>query len=253
VAGSFGSDAARYDRTRPGYPDELVERIVGASPGRRVLDVGIGTGIAARQFRAAGCRVEGVDVDERMAALARARGFDVEVAAFESWDPGGRAFDIVVAAQAWHWVDPVAGATKAASVLRPGGRLAAFWNVFDPPAEIWQALEAVYRRVLPEGTFGGLVTGIDAYRAILDAAAEGIRASGAFVAPDEWRVDWVRHYGRDEWLEQVPTFGGFAQFDPPVQDALLEGFGAAVDRVGGSFSMGYAAVAVTASLPAPSR
>ncbi|MCW2935319.1 MAG: hypothetical protein JWM19_6281 [Actinomycetia bacterium] len=30
-----------------------------------------------------------------------------------------------VAAQAWHWVDPVAGAAKAAVVLRPGGRLAA--------------------------------------------------------------------------------------------------------------------------------
>jgi SAM-dependent methyltransferase len=67
VAESFGSVAERYDRARPGYPAALVERIVAASPGPRVLDVGCGTGIAARQFQAAGCRVLGVDPDPRMA------------------------------------------------------------------------------------------------------------------------------------------------------------------------------------------
>ncbi len=46
------------------------------------------------------------------------------MAAFEAWDPAGREFDAVISGQSWHWVDPVAGAAKAAQVLRPGGRLA---------------------------------------------------------------------------------------------------------------------------------
>jgi len=54
VAESFGSDAERYDRTRPRYPDAMVDRIVAASPGPDMLDVGCGTGIEARQFQAAG-------------------------------------------------------------------------------------------------------------------------------------------------------------------------------------------------------
>ena len=87
VAESFGSEAERYDRARPSYPSELVDRIVEASPGRDFLDVGIGTGIAARQFRKAGCRVLGVDVDDRMAEVARRSGFEVEVSSFEAWDP----------------------------------------------------------------------------------------------------------------------------------------------------------------------
>jgi SAM-dependent methyltransferase len=86
--------------------------------------VGCGTGIAARQFQAAGCRVLGVDPDARMADLARRGGIEVEVARFEAWDPAGRDFDAVIAGQAWHWVDPVAGAAGAARALRPGGRLA---------------------------------------------------------------------------------------------------------------------------------
>src|SRR5579885_545066 len=63
IAESFGADAERYDRARPRYPSAVVELVLGLSPGREVLDVGIGTGIAADQFRAKGCRVFGVDVD----------------------------------------------------------------------------------------------------------------------------------------------------------------------------------------------
>src|SRR6516165_3628332 len=149
VAESFGSDAERYDRARPGYPGALVERIVAASPGLDVLDVGCGTGIAARQFQAAGCRVLGIDPDARMAGLARQSGIEVEVAKFEAWDPADREFDAVVAGQAWHWVDPVAGAAKAGLALRPGGRLAVFWNVFQPPPDVGEAFAAAYRRVQP--------------------------------------------------------------------------------------------------------
>src|SRR5580693_6138178 len=146
VAESFGGDAERYDRARPDYPGALVRRIIAASPGRNVLDVGCGTGIEARQFRAAGCTVLGVEPDARMAAFARGSGIEVEVATLEAWDPAGRQFDAVIAGTAWHWVDPVAGAAQAARVLRPGGRLALFWNSFRPPPGLGEAFAAVFRR-----------------------------------------------------------------------------------------------------------
>jgi len=38
------------------------------------------------------------------------------------------AYDLLVSAQAWHWVDPVVAMPKAAALLRPGGTLALFWN-----------------------------------------------------------------------------------------------------------------------------
>ncbi len=86
VAETFGTDAERYDRTRPRYPDALVERIVAEAPGPDLLDVGCGTGIEARQFQAAGCTVLGVEPDGRMADFARRAGVEVEVATFEAWD-----------------------------------------------------------------------------------------------------------------------------------------------------------------------
>ena len=77
----------------------------------------------------------------------------MDVARFEDWDPDGRRFDAVVAGQTWHWIDPVAGAAKAAEVLRPGGRLALFWNVMDLPPEIARAFAEVYVRIAPDLPF----------------------------------------------------------------------------------------------------
>ena len=252
VAESFGSDAERYDRARPSYPGALVERIVAASPGPDVLDVGCGTGIAARQFQAAGCRVLGVDPDARMAGLARQSGIEVEVATFEAWDPAGRDFDAVIAGQAWHWVDPVAGAAKAAQALRPDGRLAVFWNVLQAPPHLGEALAGVYRRVQPGLPFDPWARPVlDAYLTMGGVAADGIRRAGAFGEPEQWRFDWDRPYTRDEWLEQVPTFGGHSQIARATMAELLAGIGAAIDAMGGSFTGHYTTLAVTAARTAP--
>jgi SAM-dependent methyltransferase len=150
VAESFGAHAERYDRARPGYPDELIGRIVAASPGCAVLDIGCGTGIASRLFQAAGSRVLGLDPDARMVELARRWGLEAEVAAFEDWEPAGRTFDAAVCAQAWHWIDPQAGAAQAARALRPDGILAIFWNAGLPPAPVTAAFARIYGRLAPE-------------------------------------------------------------------------------------------------------
>jgi SAM-dependent methyltransferase len=250
VAESFGSDAERYDRTRPRYPGALIDRIIAESPGRDILDVGCGTGIVARQFLASGCRVLGVDPDARMVEFARRRGLEAEVAKFEDWDAAGREFDAVVAGMTWHWVDQVAGAAKAATVLRPGGRLALFWNASEPPSELGEAFAAVHRRVLPpDSPLGrGGAPGLDTYAAVMCGKAEdGIRQASGFGGAQRWRFDWDRSYTRDEWLELVPTFGGIGGWLPAeTLRELLAGIGHVIDQAGGSFTVHYAAVAVTA-------
>ena len=251
IAESFGSDAERYDRARPRYPDPMVERIVAASPGPDVLDVGCGTGIEARQFQAAGCMVLGVEPDARMADFARRTGVQVEVATFETWESAGRAFDAVIAGTAWHWVDPVAGAAKAAQVLRPGGRLAPFHHVFQSPPEVMEALAKVYRRVVPDSPFNLSSqlarSALDTYQPLFAKIADGIREVGGFSDPEQWRFDWEQSYTRDAWLDQMPTHGALTQLPPDKLAEVLKGVGTAIDAMGGSFTMRYATVAVTAA------
>ena len=132
-AGSFGDDAAQYDRTRPTYPAALIDDLVAGGPAR-VLDVGAGTGIVSRLLLARGCEVLAIDPDERMAELARASGVVVEPGTFEEWSPDGRVFDLVVAGQSWHWVHPDRGSAKARSVsaLRPSTSIGASSRVSEP-------------------------------------------------------------------------------------------------------------------------
>lgn len=250
AAQSFGSDAERYDRARPRYPGALVDRIVAGSPGPDVLDVGCGTGIVARQFQAAGCGVLGVEPDARMADLARKFGVEVDVSTFEAWDPAGREFDAVVTGQTWHWIDPVAGAAKAALALRPGGRLAAFWNVAQVPSDVAEAFATVYQRVIPDSPFNlqDLTTpALDGYGVLFTKAADGIREVGGFSDPEQWRFDWEQPYTRDTWLDQLPTQGAFTQLPSDKLAQVLAGVGAAIDAKGGSFTMRYTTVAVTAT------
>lgn len=251
MARSFGGDAHAYDRARPGYPDALIARIVAASPGPDVLDVGCGTGIAARQLQAAGCTVLGVEPDARMAEVARSRGLPVEIATFEAWQPAGRAFDAVVAAQSWHWVDPVAGAGKAAQVLRPGGRLAIFGHVYEPPPAVAGPFAAAFARAVPDSPFAGRAAAarspLDQYQAVYARVADSLRATGRYADPEPLRHDEQRTYTRDAWLALLPTTGGLTRLEHDRLAPILDAVGAAIDALGGSFTMTFTTLGVTAA------
>ncbi|GHH40011.1 class I SAM-dependent methyltransferase [Lentzea cavernae] len=245
IAESFGVDPARYDRTRADYPQAVVERVAGLE----LLDVGCGTGIVARQFLAAGRAVLGVEPDPRMASFAQGTGVEVEVATFEEWDPAGRTFDAVVSGTAWHWVDPVAGAAKAARVLRPGGVLAPFGNVHALPPAVAEALATTYRRLAPGSPLAvgrSEVPVRDAYRGLYARAADGIREAGGFDEPVLWRHDWERTYSRDELLDLVPTSGGLTTLPPDRLAEVLAAIGAAVDEMDGTVTLPYATWGLTA-------
>jgi SAM-dependent methyltransferase len=242
-ARSFGEVARAFDHARPSYPPALFDDLLVDDP-RTVLDVGCGTGIAASLLAARGCEVLGVEVDERMASVAHAKGISVEVAAFESWDDRGRRFDLLGCGQAWHWIDPRGGALKAAEVLSPGGRIGCFWNFGDPPAEVREALKPVYRRLAPELETDSVVLGNMTSR--FEVAARELTASGGFEDVDLRRFPWSKTYGTAEWIAVVATHSDHLALPGPQLDALLAAVGSAIDSLGGSFEMAYRTMLVTA-------
>jgi SAM-dependent methyltransferase len=186
----FGQQAEAYDRFRPTYPEAVIDELLGPLPvGLDVLDVGCGTGIASRQMARRGAKVLGVELAPRMAEIARDQGVEVEIAAFEGWSSAGRTFDRVTSAQAWHWLDFPIATAKAASVLRPGGRLCLIWNAGYQPDDLADALDEVYANVVPRGghrLFRGYAADRSSdMRAGLGAEMAAISAVPDFDAPAE--------------------------------------------------------------------
>jgi SAM-dependent methyltransferase len=192
--------------------------------------------------------VLGVEPDARMADFARAAGLPVEVSTFEAWEPAGRKFDTVVAAQSWHWIDPVAGALKAAEVLRPNGRVAIFGHVFEPPPEVAEPFAAAFRTVVPDSPFSNQPARrpVEMYQAMCAKVADSLRQTDQFREPEQWRFDWEQLYARAQWLDLLPTTGGLTQLPPDQLTEILDAVGRAIDSLGGRFTMQYIALATIA-------
>jgi SAM-dependent methyltransferase len=247
----FDQEAERYDRRRPRYPDEVIDALLGPEPsGLEVLDVGCGTGIAARAMAARGAKVLGVELAPRMASIARRHGLDVEIGAFEEWDAAGRRFDRVTCAQAWHWLDMPAATLKAATVLRPNGRLGLMWNGGAHPDDLADALEDVYASVVPSGTHR-LFRGYGANRSSdvrdgLTGVVEAIRSTPAFDPVTEQWYPWTLRFKRDEWLDLLRSSSEYAALEANLRQRLLDAVATTIDEYGGSFAMQFETVLFTA-------
>ena len=146
----FNRLAADY-AARPGYPEPLVDRLqaLAGGPGARVAELGAGTGLLALALAQAGARVHAVEPARAMLEALRTRaagaGLDrparpgeasgpaplvapgavsaVHATAEATGLPGG-AFDLVVLADALHWVDAASAGREASRLLAPGGVVA---------------------------------------------------------------------------------------------------------------------------------
>jgi SAM-dependent methyltransferase len=131
-ATSFGAAARAYERGRPPYPPRALTWLL--PPGTpRVLDLGAGTGKLTRQLHGLGLHVTAVDPSDGMRRELNRVLPDLPALAGTAEDiplPDA-SVDVVLVAQAWHWVDPARAVPEVARVLSPGGRLGLVWNVRD--------------------------------------------------------------------------------------------------------------------------
>ena len=129
----------------------------------------------------------------------------MEISSFESWDPNGRTYDLLLAANSWHWLDPAVSYAKAWEVLRPGGHLA-IWgasHVFpDGGDPFFRDLQDVYDEIgdplSPDVSWprpGELV----------DISTE-IELTGLFAIVLVRHHDWEVVYDADGYLALLNTF-----------------------------------------------
>jgi SAM-dependent methyltransferase len=233
---AFGRVADAYDRFRPGYPAALLDDVLALAPAMppRILEAGAGTGRASLLLAARGARVTAVEPDPEMAAVARRRAGEAGVAdrielveaAFEASDPAPGAYDLVTAAQAWHWVDPQAGPATARRALRPGGALCVWWNrPGDLEGPVWDAVHAAYATHAPALE----------RRTALHRRPVGEQALAPAEGFGPWthrHYDWVARYAAADYAALVGTHSDHLLLPEEQRAALADAIRAAIEDAG---------------------
>jgi demethylmenaquinone methyltransferase/2-methoxy-6-polyprenyl-1,4-benzoquinol methylase len=136
----YGNQARTYDNTRAASPSVLAplrEALSGAH-GRRLLDVGGGTGNYAAALRDEGWEPVVADRSPDMLARARAKGLETVEADAEDLPFADASFDAVMCVSMLHHVpDRPRALREQRRVLRPGGRLAVVVYAREDIADAW--------------------------------------------------------------------------------------------------------------------
>ena len=224
---TFDQAAQLYQYARPEYPEELFNRLMdvtGLRSGDQVLEVGAGPGKATLPLARRGLRITAIEPGPALASQARHNlsGYPVEVveARFEDWAGPPGSFAAVVAATAWHWVDPQVRYRTAARALRPGGHLV-IWgaqHVFPVGGDpFFVELQEVYDALgetLPEDARW------PAPGELAELTAE-IEESSLFniVAVDHF--DWTVDYTAEAYIDLLRTFSGHIAMPTADRDQLF--------------------------------
>jgi SAM-dependent methyltransferase len=228
-----------YDRVRPGYPDELfadLGTITGLDERSSVVEVGCGTGQATRSLAALGCSVTAIEPGAEMAAVARQRlatfgNVNVETSTFEEWDDRGGRFHVLVAASAWHWVDPSIGWPRAHDVLHPGGWMALLGHVVvrrPGEPEVYAETADLHERFSPGNPGWGHPPLEDEVRAT-DQGGGLVEDPGGLFGPTT--VRWyptVQWFNGDGFADLLGSTSLYRSLDREVREPLL---GAIAERI----------------------
>lgn len=155
----YSAVAASYDRVRPRYGHQLLNEALGLAAianHSRLLEIGCGPGTATVDLARKGLQITALEPGQAAYALAQEHCapfplVSVVNTTFEEWTPPAEPFDAVLAATAWHWIDPAIAYTKAAQCLKPQGALLLLWNTPpQPDRETYENLGPIYSDIAPE-------------------------------------------------------------------------------------------------------
>jgi SAM-dependent methyltransferase len=229
---SFDRNAALYDAVRPGYHPGVLDELRAHVAGTHVLEVGAGPGKATELLARGGYTVTAVEPGAQLCAILRAKALpDLQVVQARFEEVRFHDFDLVLAAQSWHWMpeDKYARAAAAAPAL------AILFNEKAPlERELRAELDGIYDRHFPPRA--------RPRDEVAETRAEyvaEIAASGLYGAPHVAELPWTERYPAARYLELLSTYSDHAVLPLATRDPLFADIAAAIDQRGGTIEIPY--------------
>ena len=205
---AFGRAAREYELGRPGWPEELLDRVVGGlglGPEASVLDLGAGTGKLTRALVPRFTRVVAVEPDDAMRAVLEevVPGAESLAGSGESIPLGDDEVDAVFSAEAFHWFAGEESVAEMARVLGPRGALVIFWNIPVEYPSMGEEAEAAIEEAFARGGEPGLGK-------VLSGDWRGPLEEGPFEPLREAEVERWLVNSREEWIANMLSVSSIA-------------------------------------------
>jgi SAM-dependent methyltransferase len=195
---AFGRTAREYELGRPGWPVELLDRVVaelGLRAEAEVLDLGAGTGKLTRELVPRFAHVVAVEPDGDMRAVLEevVPGAEALAGRGDAIPLGDGELAAVFSAEAFHWFATDESVAEIARVLRPRGALVIFWNIPVEYAHLGDEAEAVIDEAFERGGVPGLprVLSGEWRRPIEDGPFEELREADVERDVVNTREEWI--------------------------------------------------------------
>lgn len=242
----YSPAADAYNKVRPRYPKELIDRVVELtqlSPDATILEVGCGPGNATVAFARVGCSMICLEPNQDFCRLARQNctqypNVEIRNTSFEEWELETKKFDAVLAATAIHWISPEIAYPKAAGALKDDGFLILLWNIVPEHSyEMYQVLHEVYETYAPSlARYEGRETQEENLRSL----GEIVVNSGKFRDLVSEQVAFEVTYSTDDYLTLLSTLSPYLKLEPQTRDSLFEALREKVDKnFGGNIQLSH--------------
>ena len=122
----------RFDKYRPRYSEELFGSLIdrtGIGPGKKVLEIGPGTGQATEPVLKSGCEYHAIELGEHLYRKMKEKygklpNFSIVNDDFITHDFGDMKFDMIYSAATIQWIPEEIAYSRTFELLKPGGTLA---------------------------------------------------------------------------------------------------------------------------------
>lgn len=241
---TFDDTAVGYDRSRPGYPEELYQDIFKyrkIDAQSNVLEIGLGTGKATKPFLETGCQLVGIEPGEKLASLAMEkfknfRDFSLHTNTLQEYVCPPEAFDLIYSATAFHWIPEEYGYKRVYELLKPGGVFARFAYHAGPDKERKALADDIQK------LYGEYMHATQAPKLFCEKDAEKlaeIASKYGFVDVKYSLYQITKDFTADEYTELLKTYPDHMKLEQSAREKLFKGIHSAINSHGGIITVYY--------------
>lgn len=231
----FDDFAKYYDAYRPLYPSEIVDDLIQWTEmqgGVKVLEVGAGTGQLTRSLLDSEVSITAIEPGSKLAAILRknleSHKVKVKEISLEDLD-ARKKYDVVVSAQAFHWIDYTTGLDKIFRITSPKGRLGILWRIDKSEnTAFYKKTKSIYARYYPEKSLPkSMKENVSDFISV-------VKSRDDFSIQVDKRYEIRKFFTPEEYLGLLATYSGVIGLPEDRRQEFLDEVKTTILHLGGS-------------------